>query len=283
MGLIFVQSVMIKDSAISMEKIVGLSWLSLGRKAFTNRVGSAIRIPGGDLNNAIKVIDPPMISPQMSQLIQLAVEETEQSLGATSVALGDTRPDNTSAIIALQRAAATPSEMTKQNLYDATESLARIYFEFMGEYYGERYVMLPPTDKEKEALQFAGIEVPALIPQKFDFDLLKQHPMLLKLDVGASTYYSEIAAMQTLDGLFQRGAITLSQYLERVSDDYVPKRRALLEEARAAEQMQQQMMMQTQQPAGAPTSNAAPDIPTGGGYSALQRKINETGSTEGLI
>lgn len=248
-----------------------------------NRVGSAIRIPGGDLNNAIKVIDPPMISPQMSQLIQLAVEETEQSLGATSVALGDTRPDNTSAIIALQRAAATPSEMTKQNLYDATESLARIYFEFMGEYYGERYVMLPPSNKEKEALQFAGIEVPALIPQKFDFDLLKQHPMLLKLDVGASTYYSEIAAMQTLDGLFQRGAITLSQYLERVSDDYVPKRRALLEEARAAEQMQQQMIMQTQPSAGAPASSSAPDIPTGGGYSALQRKINETGSTEGLI
>ena len=190
-----------------------------------NRIGSAIGIAGGDMNNVIKVIDPPTISPQVSQFLQLAVEESEQSLGATSVALGDTRPDNTSAIIALQRAAATPSEMTKQNLYNATEDLARIYFEFMAEYYGTRYVMIPPTEEERDAFTFAGKKVPSRIPKPFDFSQLKTHPMLLKLDVGASTYYSEIAAMQTLDGLLQRGLISLRQYLERVSDDYVPKRR----------------------------------------------------------
>ena len=209
-----------------------------------NRIGSAIGIAGGDMNNVIKVIDPPTISPQVSQFLQLAVEESEQSLGATSVALGDTRPDNTSAIIALQRAAATPSEMTKQNLYNATEDLARIYFEFMGEYYGTRYVMVPLTKEERDAFTFAGKKVPTRIPKEFDFNQLKLHPMLLKLDVGASTYYSEIAAMQTLDGLLQRGLITLSQYLERVSDDYVPKRRELLEEAKAKEAMEQQMLME---------------------------------------
>ena len=26
-----------------------------------------------------------------------------------------------------------------------------------------------------------------------------------------------------------------------------------------------------------------PDIPTGGGYSALQRKVNETGTTAGMV
>lgn len=253
-----------------------------------NRIGSAIGIAGGDMNNVIKVIDPPAISPQVSQFIQLAVEESEQSLGATSVALGDTRPDNTSAIIALQRAAATPSEMTKQNLYNATEDLARIYFEFMAEYYGTRYVMVAPSDKEREAAQFAGVPLPTRIPKEFDFSQLKNHPMLLKLDVGASTYYSEIAAMQTLDGLLQRGLITLSQYLERVSDDYVPKRRELLEEARAKEAMEQQMLMGQQampaaQGGATPDFSGTPEIPTGGGYSALQRKINETGSTAGLI
>ena len=284
---------------VFINKAWAMSMLSIMRSAFPkylynntlikkldNRVGSAIGVPSGDLNNAIKVVDPPAISPQVSQLIQLAVEETESSLGATSVALGDTRPDNTSAIIALQRAAATPSEMTKQNLYDSTESLARIYFEFMAEYYGKRYVMMPPSDKEKEAAQFVGMPVPSKIPVNFDFSLLKQHPMLLKLDVGASTYYSEIAAMQTLDQLFQRGAITLSQYLERVSDDYVPKRRALLEEAKAQEQAQQQMLAQQTAAAQSPPpaqSEGTPSIPQGGGYSALQRKINETGSTEGLI
>lgn len=62
-----------------------------------NRIGAAIPINGGDVTNVAKIMDPATISPQISQFIQLTVEQTEQSLGATSVALGDTRPDNTSA------------------------------------------------------------------------------------------------------------------------------------------------------------------------------------------
>ena len=281
---------------VFINKSWALSMLSIMRNAFPkyifnktliqkldNRVGGAYGIPGGDINNAIKTIDPPAISPQVSQYIELAISETESSLGATSVALGDTRPDNTSAIIALQRAAATPSEMTKQNLYDATEELSRIYFEFMAEYYGTRYVMSTPDPKTVQALEFAGMPVPNKVPIPFDFSALKQHPMMLKLDVGASTYYSEIAAMSTLDNLLRQGLITPIQYLERVSDDYVPKRRALIDELKQQQAMQQQMMgMQAGVPGAAPPE-VAPEIPTGGGYSALQRKINETGSTEGLV
>lgn len=101
---------------IFVNKLWAMSQLSLMTTAFPkvvydatrvgkwdNRIGAAIGIQGGDVNNVAKIIDPASISPQISQFIQLAVEETEQSLGATSVALGDTRPDNTSAIIALQR------------------------------------------------------------------------------------------------------------------------------------------------------------------------------------
>ena len=66
-------------------------------KRIDNRVGGAIGVAGGDINNAIKILDPATISPQIAQFIELAVTQTEESLGATSVALGDTRPDNTSA------------------------------------------------------------------------------------------------------------------------------------------------------------------------------------------
>lgn len=282
---------------VFINKSWALSMLSIMRNAFPkylynktliqkldNRVGGAIGILGGDINNALKPVDPPAISPQVSQLIQLAVEETEQSLGATSVALGDTRPDNTSAIIALQRAAATPSELTKQNLYDATESLAEIYFEFMAEYYGERYVMVEPDEAYKQAAMLMGAEVPDRIPQLFNFEQLKQHPLYLKLDVGASTYYSEIASMSTLDKLLQLGVISKTQYVERVSDDYIPRRRELLAEFEQEAAMQQQMMgMQPAPPQGEVAANAEMSVPTGGGYSALQRKINETGTTAGLI
>lgn len=53
-----------------------------------NRVGGAIGINGGDVNTVARIMDPATISPQISQFIQLAVTQTEESLGATSVALG---------------------------------------------------------------------------------------------------------------------------------------------------------------------------------------------------
>ena len=255
-------------------------------KNWNNQVGAAIGINGGDVNSVARILDPASVSPQISQIIQLAVEQTEQSLGATSVALGDTRPDNTSAIIALQRAASTPTEMTKQNLYQCVEDLFRIYLEFMGEYYGKRTVDMEPPKAVQDAAAFAGQELPAEVPMPFDFKLLKQHPMILKLDVGASSYYSEIASMQTLDNLLQSGHINALQYLERIPDGYIPARRALISELRAS--MGQTMPPAPTAPYGGDQTMLAqvqekPEIPTGGGFSDLQRKVVQTGTTEGLV
>lgn len=257
-------------------------------KNWDNRVGAAIKINGGDINSVAKVIDPPSISPQVGQFIELAISKTEETLGATSVALGDTRPDNTSAIIALQRAAATPSELTKQNLYRAIEDLFRIYLEFIGEYYGKRTVNIETPQKIREAMMLANMPVKDTIPVEFDFSFIKENPWLLKLDVGASSYYSEIASMQTLENALQNGHLTFLQFLERIPDDYMPKRRALIAELKAA---QTQPMQPVQLPA--PTAGGgdvlpqeAPqnaDIPTGGGYSNLQRAINQAGTTEGIV
>ena len=288
---------------IFVNKLWAMSQLSLMTTAFPkvvydatrvgkwdNRIGAAIGIQGGDVNNVAKIIDPASISPQISQFIELAVEETEQSLGATSVALGDTRPDNTSAIIALQRAASTPSEITKQNLYKSIEDLYRIYIEFMGEYYGKRYVDMTTPEEVRQVYDFIGQETPAEIPMQFDFSQLKDMPMHIKLDIGASSYYSEIASIQTLDNLLKMGKIDTVQYLERIPDGYIPGRRELInelkEQQRNAMAMQAQMQQGSpQNPGGAPVAGdtTKDEIPTGGGYSALQRKVNETGTTAGMV
>lgn len=288
---------------IFVNKLWAMSQLSLMTTAFPkvvydatrvgkwdNRIGAAIGIQGGDVNNVAKIIDPASISPQISQFIQLAVEETEQSLGATSVALGDTRPDNTSAIIALQRAASTPSEITKQNLYKSIEDLYRIYIEFMGEYYGKRYVDMTTPEEVRQVYDFIGQATPAEIPMQFDFSQLKDMPMHIKLDIGASSYYSEIASIQTLDNLLKMGKIDTIQYLERIPDGYIPGRSELInelkEQQRNAMAMQAQMQQGSpQNPGGAPVAGdtTKDEIPTGGGYSALQRKVNETGTTAGMV
>ena len=110
---------------------------------------------------------------------------------------------------------------------------------------------------------------------------------MLKLDVGASTYYSEIASMQTLENMLMRGNITPVQFLERVSDDYVPKRTALIEELKAAQQpmLPEGMDAGNPQPKGieAVMQSGLPEIKGGRGNGSLQRQINKTGSTAGMI
>lgn len=252
-----------------------------------NRVGAAIGINGGDVNSVAKIIDPAQISPQIAQFIELAVNYTQTFLGATPAALGDTRPDNTSAIIALQRAAATPSEITRQNLYQSLHELGEVFIEFMASNYGERMVKVaPPENTPPELLQFA--QVSGDLDTAFNFDELKEYGFMLKLDVGASSYWSEIASMQTLDNLLMQGKIDIVDYLDRVPDGYITKREELLEKLRGAQAIMSQMqdaMGGAEGTGGAPSNAgggiidlAQPDeIHGGGGYAALQRKINQTG------
>ena len=249
---------------------------------WSNQVGATIGV-NGDVTNIARIIEPAQISPQVSQFIESAIQNTQNFTGATSAALGNTRPDNTSAIIALQRAASIPSEITKQNLYQCVEDLGRIYIEFMANYYGKRAVDMAVTDVlPPEVAQFAGVPATQQMQVMFDFGQLKGLPMLLKLDVGASAYWSEIASMQTLDNLLQLQKIDIVDYLERIPDGYIAKRQELLAKYRALQQQPSPAMPQMggDQPQSAEGDIAETGQPTpiegGGGYKALQRKVNET-------
>lgn len=272
-GLIPNQIFVNKAFAMSMLSMMRTAWPKIvydnTRVAkWDNRVGGALGVTG-DVNTVARILDPAQISPQIAQFIQMAIEETEETLGATASALGEGKAYNTSAILSLQKAAATPTEMTKQNLYRAIEELFGIYIEFMGVYYGTRKADMPTPPEIQQAYAFVQKQAPKEVPMDFDFGILKDMPFLLKLDVGASSYYSEIAAMQTLDNLLQRGQITITQYLERMPDSYVPGRRKLIEEIK--EEMERQMMQQ--QMAAMGMSPGAMPPTTGGGSQVPQAGV----------
>lgn len=238
---------------------------------WSNRVGAAIAV-NGNVDSVAKIMDPASISPQISQFIDIAISYTQKFLGASDVALGDTRPDNTSAIIALQRAAATPMELTKQNLLQSIEDLGRIYMEFMAEYYGTRYVEVTGPNGQGKVI----------VP--FDFSVLKEIPFTVELDVGASSYWSEIASMQTLDNLLMQNKISTVEYLKRIPAGQITDRETLIAVLEEQERMQMAAAgIVPPQPDGqggdAPgaADEAAPPVRGGPGYGALQRKINETG------
>lgn len=248
-------------------------------KSWDSRVGAAIGVIGGDMNTVAKIIDPASISPQIAQFIELAIQKTQSMLGASDVALGNSRPDNTSAIIALQRAANTPMELTKQNLYQSIEDLGRIYIDHMRVFYGTRYVQVKFVSKNQNVplgMNLDGLEYNA----PFDFSVLSEIPLSLKLDVGASAYWSEVASMQTLDNLLMQDKIGILDYLERVPDGYITKKQELLESIKSSQySSQQNLTMQAQSPTTAPIldTNQPMQIPLGKGNGALQRSINETG------
>lgn len=283
---------------IFVNKLFAMSMISLMTSAFprtvydktripkwNNAVGAAIGVNGGDVSGVAKIIDPAQISPQIAQFIQTSVDYTRQFLGATSAALGETRPDNTSAIIALQRAASIPSEITKQNLYKSIEDLGRIYLDFMAAYYGKRKVQVSMPDVGADILAFAGKDPEERETVLFDYGILNDMPMALKLDVGASSYWSEMASVQTLDNLLMQDKITIEEYLERIPDGYIPKRQELIASRKQAAQ-QQMMQPEEQSTGGTPETGALVDlgqktpIRGGGGFGDLQRKVMQTGTAE---
>jgi hypothetical protein len=255
-----------------------------------NRVGAAIPINGGDVNSVARILDPAHISPQIAQFIELAVNYTQTFLGATGAALGEARPENTSAIIALQRASSVPSELTKQNLYASLEDLGRIYIDFMANYYGTRQTLLDQPEGFAPVAAAAGIKTGEKMPVQFDYAQLRSLCLSVKLDVGASAYWSEIASIQTLDHLLTQGKISLIDYLERVPNGYISKQQELLDKLRSEQKAPAQPpagglgnilnIGSTNNPpaAAGPAPGAPAQLPLGAGMQNLQQAVMKTGA-----
>ena len=79
------------------------------------------------------------------------------------------------------------------------------------------------------------------------------------------------------DNLLMQKQITLVEYLERVPEGYIPKKQELIEAHKRVTQQTEPGMAAAQ--GGTVAETGIPEeIPTGGGYSQLQRAINETGT-----
>ena len=155
-------------------------------------VGQAVGV-NGNVADVVKIVEGASISPQIAQFIEMAFDKTHSLLGASDVAMGDSRPDNAAAIISLQRAASTPLELTKQNDYQCLEDSARIWLDIMSVRYGTRMVEIS-MDLDKPGEQPLGMRLPAQkFLRPFDFSILKDTQINIKLDAGSSSYWSEMA------------------------------------------------------------------------------------------
>ena len=218
--------------------------------AWSNEVGQAIGIrglpPGQPVSQVAYHLQGAEMSAQIFALIDKAMAYTKDCLGATDAQMGNVRPENTSALMVLQTNAEVPLENIRSGLHEWVEDIGAILLDMMGTYYGERKVVV---NREFEELTLDPTGVPEIDPDtgrlrtrkttrkavsSFDFSVFKGLWLNLRVDVGASTYFSEIAMAQTLDNLRRDGALSLIQYLERMPDKLIPQKEELLEELRNA-------------------------------------------------
>ena len=243
-------------------------------------VGSAIAVNGGDINTVAKTIDPATISPQVGEFINMTVGMTKDLMGATDAALGSTRPDNTSAIIALQKAANVPQELVKQDFLQCIEDMARIWTDLMRCYYGKRVVEMElPQPPAGMGPQLQNPDQKARMQVEFDFSQLDTNPISVKLDVGGSAYWSEIAQLQTLDNLLMNNRISTADYLRRLPSGYINMQQELIQKMDQAEALS--LMQEPQGQPGRSGTGISPenveDVPVEGGPGnrALQRNLIE--------
>ena len=167
-------------------------------------------------------------------------------------------------------------ELTKQNDYQCMEDAARIWVDIMSVRYGTRMVETT-LDMDKPGEQPLGMQLPVQsFMQPFDFSTLKEIQINIKLDAGASSYWSEMANVQTLENLYMNKGITTKQFVERLPNGYITKKQELLDELSAA------AMMPPAMPGGTGTSPEATSeqmaVKGGSGNGQLQRALNKEGA-----
>ncbi|MBQ9346684.1 MAG: hypothetical protein IJT94_04990, partial [Oscillibacter sp.] len=212
---------------------------------WTNEPGEVIGIrhmlPGQTIPQVASVLQTPEMSGQLFTLIDKAIAYTKECLGATDAQMGNVRPDNTSALMVLQTNAEVPLENIRAGIHEWVEDIAHILLDFMGTYYGRRPVIVEKEFREFEesAGGVAAIDpmtgllamntVRKSVIEEYDFSVCKSLWLKLRVDVGATSYFSQIALIQTLDNLRKEGALDLVQYLERVPDQFIPRKEELIE------------------------------------------------------
>lgn len=183
---------------------------------FSNKIGEAIKVEGGVNDAVATAFRMPDMSGSVMELVEKTMVYTKEYMGASDATLGNIRPDNAAAIIAVQKATSAPLELIRQSFYQFVEDYVRIFVDIMRAYYGVREV----DGKDGNVALF-------------DFATLGDYDLNLEVNVGASAYWSEVMQVQTADNLFAAGIITDPEvYLDSIPDSYVKNKQDIIKAIR---------------------------------------------------
>ncbi len=231
-------------------------------EGWDNAVGQAIGVVGGVNDAVMQSTKPSDMSQQAINLVDKTIDYSKELMGASDAALGNIKPENTSAIIATQKASAAPLELQRQTYHQFWEDCVLVMLEIMRVDYGERTVSVNMYNEfgEEEKVLY-----------EFDFDAKDYKNMQLMVDIGASAYWSEIAQAQTADSMLVNGIFSDPiMYLEAIPDHVIKNKNKIISKLRA----QQKMNIMMQQMQSAETMGMNPNYIKDDGTGRLATKIN---------
>ena len=168
--------------------------------------------------------------------------------GANDAALGNIkRPENTSAIVAVQQATAAPLSLTRLAYYQLVEDYERVIIDMMHAFYGRRKVVID----DKVQNENGEIETIRVL-QSYDFSALPVDALDLNIQIGAASYWAQTLQVTTLDNLMNAKIIPDAiEYLERVPDGMVKDKNGLMDAVKRAQEAAQAAAMQQAMGGGA--------------------------------
>ena len=198
--------------------------------SWNNEIGTAIEVKGlansgKSFKDVAGYLEPANMSDWIIKIIDLVFQYTKECLGVSDASLGQINPTNTSAIIAVQKSTAVPLANIKDNLYNLVEQEVLILLDIMAAKYGQRPVVMSDEDGNRQLIAF-------------DFSQLQNMDLKTNVDVGETSYWSEISTMQTMGNLLQSERIDFIDYLKRMPDNMIPQKAELI--AKVKEQMEMQ-------------------------------------------
>ena len=164
------------------------------------------------------------MSTQVLELVERTIQYTRESLGVNDAALGDVKPENTSAIIAASEQTAAPLIFQRLANHQLWEDLVYIFLDIIREMYGIREIYCEKVVPGGEKL---------FEKRDFDFSKIDYDAFEIKVNIGSATYWSQLMQVQTMDAFFKNGIIDDAiVYLEHIPEEYVSGKNELLMELR---------------------------------------------------
>jgi hypothetical protein len=225
------------------QKVVDISKVS--NPQALNTVGGVIKVSGqtvDDVRKIVGTIPASQMSPDVKELQDGLIQFSRDLAGAGDTATGQVDPESASgrAILAVQRASASPLTEQRESYKNFIEDVAKIWLDYVLAHSDdginmEEKVTDPNTGKETIRL----VAVPKSALEKLQASV--------KIEVTPKSVYDRFAVERTIENLFVSGLLhvdrvnELEVYGNLLDDDAVAPKEKILEAVRQIKQKQNQI------------------------------------------